>query len=158
MCLHIQHMCACVCMCSICTRLTVCACASTFGCECVFVYALLHSGLHNELTGCGLCINQNYKYGCRTRATFPFGSRRCLIYVWHHLGTGGEPLCNGWSYYLVVCYIHITSFSSSFVRNKYFGCNATLIGGQIPAADTHLFIHSLNSKSLSMQAEWGSHA
>lgn len=56
----------------------------------LFAYAPLHSGLHNELTGYGLCINQNYKYGWRSRAMIPFGSLLSLIYVLQHLGTEGE--------------------------------------------------------------------
>lgn len=131
MCLHIQHMCVFVCVRATSPYLTGCAFENTLVCECVFVYALLHSGLHNELTGCGLCINQNYKYGCRTRATFPFGSLLILIYVWHHLGTGGEPPCNGWFYYLSACYMYIILFTSSFMHNYCVHSDAQ-IGGQSP--------------------------
>lgn len=58
----------------------------------LFAYAQRHFGMHNELTGYGLCINQNYKYGCRTRATFPFGSLLSLIYVSNLLATYNEPV------------------------------------------------------------------
>lgn len=146
MCLHIQHMCVFVCVRATSPYLTGCAFENTLVCECVFVYAPLHSGLHNELTGCGLCINQNYKYGCRTRATFPFGSLLILIYVWHHLGTGGEPPCNGWFYYLSACYMYIILFTSSFMHNYCVHSDAQ-IGGQSPTVAACLFSHSLNSKS-----------
>lgn len=57
----------------------------------LFACAALNYGLHNELTGYGLCITQTTNMVVGLRPHFPFGSLLSLIYVSHHLGAEGAP-------------------------------------------------------------------
>lgn len=135
MCLHIECICVCVCV-DLCILVFVHVLVYLDLSACLFDCALLHSGLHNELTGCGLCINQNYKHGCRTRATFPPLWILACFPVSHHLNIRTELLHSDWSYSLVG-YKHIVRCNSHFILRMFLACN-NANWGQVAGQNTNM--------------------
>lgn len=152
MCLHIESICVCV---DLWILVFVHVLAYLDLSACLFDCAPLHSGLHNELTGCILCINQNYKHGCRTRATFPPWISDCVP-VSHHLNMGKELLHNGWSYF--VLFGCITPCGSYFILNMFLACNNAnrgQVAGQNSDMKTKVLIYQLTSgRSRKILRKW----